>query len=199
MAITYPSSPHSCLVIPAKAGIHVFGFVCGRARRQAGAGSCCGDLLRRLPCGARARGGPHNSLLSLRSFRSDKMRPACGGCVLRTLPRTLCSSAPQKSPAPAGHLSLHRPCLHSKKYRRHRRFCKGLGGRAAARMSGGEARRVCGGARERASQTARQRDQPTCSPRLFERNERQREQRVTRRATCPSTAAQSVRSADRCF
>ena len=58
-------------------------------------------------------GVPHNSFRSPCSLHSNKMRQACCRSVLRTPPRTLRASAPQKSPALACRLSLNNPCLHS--------------------------------------------------------------------------------------
>ena len=77
--------------------------------------SCCGDRVRRcpvasptvaafaslrLPCAARLEGAPHNSLRSLRSLRSDRMRQVSPRSSLRSPPSRLRCSAPHTAPPP---------------------------------------------------------------------------------------------------
>jgi len=50
----------------------------------------------RLPCGARSRGLPQNSLRSLRSLRSDTCAKSETGARCARRPRALRSSAPQR-------------------------------------------------------------------------------------------------------
>ena len=62
-------------------------------------GAACAAL--RLPCAARLEGVPHNSLRSLRSLRSDRMRQVSLRSSLRSPPSRLRCSAPQTAPPPA--------------------------------------------------------------------------------------------------
>ena len=57
--------------------------------------------LGRLPCAARARGVPQNSLRSLRSLRPNRLRQVRGGNALRAPPQALRCSAPHTRARPA--------------------------------------------------------------------------------------------------
>ncbi len=54
----------------------------------------------RLPCAARLEGVPHNSLRSLRSLRSDRMRQVSSRSALRAPPSRLRCSAPHTATPP---------------------------------------------------------------------------------------------------
>jgi hypothetical protein len=84
--------------------------------------ACDWDGLR-LPCGARDRGLPHNSLRSLRSLRSDRMRQVRSRSALRARPQSLRSSAShthaERGPAaPLRMPWLCSPCRGSREARR---------------------------------------------------------------------------------
>ena len=76
-------------------------FRADRGRRYpAGALTVAVFAALRLPCAARLEGVPHNSLRSLRSLRSDRMRQVSLRSSLRSPPSKLRCSAPPTAPPP---------------------------------------------------------------------------------------------------
>jgi len=69
-------------------------------RCPAGAPAVAVGAAHRLPCAARLKGVPHNSLRSLRSLRSDRMRQVRSRSALRAPPFNLRCSAPQTARPP---------------------------------------------------------------------------------------------------
>ena len=73
----------------------------GRVRRcPAASPTVAVGAARRLPCAARLEGVPHNSLRSLRSLRSDRMRQVSSRSALRAPPSRLRCSAPHTATPP---------------------------------------------------------------------------------------------------
>jgi hypothetical protein len=116
---------------------------CAGGPRRLGEAACA---LRRLPCGARARGPSHNSLRELRSLRSDTCAEFDHEARIRARPRALRSSAPHMRAASRPHTPLLERCRHLWRRERtrspERRAVPGGGD-----LCGGEKRRPGVGAR----------------------------------------------------
>ena len=128
----------------------------GRASQRRGRAAGSASLrrsaaARRLPCGARSWGLPHNSLRSLRSLRSDRCGESEVDARCARGPKHLRSSAPQRRSARCPATPLRSRSWRARACERRGAACEAAGGCLAQRLCGAEERRFRGQRAQRAS------------------------------------------------